>query len=237
MMIDDENRNKRKDREPENSENELNEESNPEKAHEVHEYEIDLKSKIIKITRAYVSSDKTQVVYYNRMRHYKVREQNSESFPNFSGISLGICNQGSQQEALFKICRERNAKTGSINSEVSNLEENELINFDANSDEANLVNNLEQVSNKDENLREPRDIQTNLKIISQNLVVSATQESSQAVNMNQLVNQNQSKSRLENSVQINAGNRSEIIGLDDTLKSLMDEILNADLPSRERDKN
>ncbi|CAF0940823.1 unnamed protein product [Brachionus calyciflorus] len=68
-------------------------------------------------------------------------------------------------------------KADSINSEVINLEENELINFDANSDEK----------------KHPRP---------------------------------------ENSVQINAGNRSKIVGLDDTFKSLMDEIL----PSREKDK-
>ncbi|CAF1112013.1 unnamed protein product, partial [Brachionus calyciflorus] len=190
---------------------------------------------------ANVSSDKTQVVHYNRMRQYKVREKNSESECNFSGISFGIGNQGSQQEALFKIFRERNAKAGATNSEVINFEENELINFDANGEEVYLVNNLEQMNNIEGNFGELRDVQTNLEVISQNLVENTAPESSQALNVSQLVNQNQSNLKLQrqlvatdeknqekpdNTVQLNVENRSQIVGLDDTLNSLMDEILN-----------
>ncbi|CAF1009602.1 unnamed protein product [Brachionus calyciflorus] len=144
-----------------------------------------------------VSSDKTQVVHYNRMRQYKVREKNSESECNFSGISFGIGNQGSQQEVLFKIFRERNAKAGATNSEEINFEENDIINLDANGEKVNLVNNLEQMNNIDENFGELRDVQTNLELISQNLVENTTPESSQGLNVNQLVNQNQSKKNMD----------------------------------------
>ncbi|CAF1026715.1 unnamed protein product [Brachionus calyciflorus] len=41
----------------------------------------------------------------------------------------------------------------------------------------------------------------------------------------------------DKTIQINVENRSQIVGLDDTLNSLIDEILNVDLPGRERDKN
>lgn len=73
-----------------------------------------------------------------------------------------------------------------------NFEKNEHINFEANSDEANLVNNLEHVNYRDENFDERRDFQTNFEPISLNLVENITPERSQALNVDKLVNQNQS---------------------------------------------